>query len=190
MKKILLIISLIGLTHSFSQVKDCPPWGDSRNLKHQKSDLLKNRTDLPKKINRKVTLKKILTPGNDTARFSNNDYAVLVGYVHDVKWGGSETCNCHAKDKSQRDIHIELVSNLKNASNETAMVVEITRYSRGEYTYEQIKKLKGKKVEVRGWLFFDREHVQNAQNTRPGGTNVWRATCWEIHPCQSIREVE
>ena len=110
----------------------------------------------------------------------------MVGYIYDVKWGGAETCNCHSKDKSQLDIHIELVSSLAGASNEKAMVVEITRYSKGSYTYKQVQAFKGKKVKIKGWMFFDKEHKHNAVNTRPNGTNLWRANCWEVHPCQYI----
>jgi len=185
--KYIIILILLCLP-SFQVV--CPPKGDNSNIKSQNSDLLKNRTITSTKINKTITLEKILQPGDDTKRFSESDYVDLVGYIYDVKWGGAETCNCHSKDKSQLDIHIELVSTLNKADNEKAMVLEITRYSRGSYTYESIKALKGKKVEVKGWMFFDEEHKQNAVNTRPNGTNLWRATCWEIHPCQFIKEIK
>ena len=171
---------------SFVQINQCPQKGDSPKVDHQQMDLLKNRTTTSTNTNKSITLEKILQPGDDTKRFSENDYVDLIGYVYDVKWGGSETCNCHSKDKSQLDIHIELVSTLTGASNEKAMVVEISRYSKGSYTYESVRALRGKKVEIKGWMFFDEEHKQNAVNTRPNGTNLWRATCWEVHPCQYI----
>ena len=41
-------------------------------------------------------------------------------------------------------------------------------------------------VKVRGWLLFDVEHVGNASHTNPGGSKIWRATVWEIHPITSI----
>jgi hypothetical protein len=46
---------------------------------------------------------------------------------------------------------------------------------------------KGKSVEVTGWLTFDSMHVDAAENTNPGGSRNWRATCWEIHPVTAIR---
>ena len=171
---------------SFFQINNCPKKGDSPKVHHQQMNLLKNRTTISKNVNKSITLEKILQLGNDTSKFSNNDYVDLVGYIYDVKWGGAETCNCHSKDKSQLDIHIELVSSLAGASNEKAMVVEITRYSKGSYTYKQVQAFKGKKVKIKGWMFFDKEHKHNAVNTRPNGTNLWRATCWEVHPCQYI----
>src|SRR5262249_8476864 len=47
-------------------------------------------------------------------------------------------------------------------------------------------KLKGKWVEVIGWLLFDVPHIRGAENTNPGGADNWRATCWELHPVTSI----
>ena len=187
--KIIFVLITIVFSLWFTTTGDCPQKGDSTKADHQQMDLLKNRITTSTNINKNITLEKILKPGNDTSRFSNNDYTDITGYVYEVKWGGAETCNCHSKDKSQLDIHIELVSSLTGASNEKAMVVEITRYSKGSYTYEQIRAFRGKKVEIKGWMFFDEEHEQNAVNTRPNGTNLWRATCWEIHPCQFIKEV-
>ena len=189
MKSKLLILITVFCGLSFTTVK-CPQKGDSPKLDYQKMDLLKNRTTTSTIINKNITLEKILQPGDDINRFSSNDYADITGYVYDVKWGGAETCNCHSKDKSQLDIHIELVTTLIEATDKKIMVVEITRYSKGVYTYEQVKRLKGKKVRVKGWMFFDEEHKQNAFNTRPNGTNLWRGTCWEIHPCQSIEEIK
>lgn len=36
--------------------------------------------------------------------------AELVGFVFEVKMGGSETCNCRAEEVGLRDTHIELVA--------------------------------------------------------------------------------
>jgi len=49
--------------------------------------------------------------------------------------------------------------------------------------------IKGKWVEISGWLLFDIMHVGEAENTNPGNPKNWRATCWEIHPISSIRIV-
>jgi hypothetical protein len=170
----------------------CPTKGDSPKTKLQVLDTLKNRTNVSKNI---VTLNlaDVLKPGDDTKRYSENTYVSITGYVFLVKYGGSETCNCHATDKTQLDIHIEIVTDMKTGDNTKAMVVEINRYIRAKdknMDIDAVKALKGKKVQITGWLFFDEEHKQNAVNTSPKGTNLWRATCWEVHPCMSIKEVK
>lgn len=188
-KKIaILLLSLIQLS-SFAQ---CPPKGDNAKPKFQTLDTLKNRTK-PSSKTTTITLESIMKPGDDTKRFNTNQYVSITGYVFEVKYGGAETCNCHTKDKTQLDIHIELVQDLKNSDGTKRMIVEINRYTRAsnpKMDYNIVHSLKGKKVEIQGWLFFDEEHKQNAINTSPQGTNVWRATCWEVHPCLLIQEVK
>ena len=44
-------------------------------------------------------------------------------------------------------------------------------------------------VRFRGWLLFDSEHVNEAENTNPGNKRNWRATCTEIHPVFAINVV-
>jgi hypothetical protein len=38
-----------------------------------------------------------------------------------------------------------------------------------------------------GWMTFDSQHANAAENTKPGGANNWRATAWEIHPVTDIQ---
>lgn len=188
MKSLLTILFSI-LALSFQTDKGCPVNGDSKNKDHQQMDLLKNRTTKSTTVT-PIKITKFLAPGNDRTRFASSTYASVVGYIYDVKYGGAETCNCHAKDKSQLDIHIELTENLTKSPEPAFIIAEVTRLSRDTMTYEWIRSLRGKKVELQGWLFFDEEHDQNAVNTNPNGTNLWRTTCWEIHPCQSIRVIK
>ena len=47
-------------------------------------------------------------------------------------------------------------------------------------------KLLGRWVKFEGWLFFDEEHANAAENTNPGRERNWRATAWEIHPVTNI----
>lgn len=49
--------------------------------------------------------------------------------------------------------------------------------------------LEDKCAEVSGWMFWDRHHRGDAENTDPGAGNNWRATAWEIHPVTAIRVV-
>jgi hypothetical protein len=44
----------------------------------------------------------------------------------------------------------------------------------------------GHRVRFKGWLLFDREHADEAENTKPGRAANWRATAWEIHPVTTI----
>jgi hypothetical protein len=47
--------------------------------------------------------------------------------------------------------------------------------------------IKGKWVEVTGWLLFNTPFIKKAENTNPGNKSNWRATCWEIHPVTDIK---
>lgn len=191
MKKI--IFSLLSILISFQQIRSqCPIGGDKQNAKFQHLDSLKNRT-IPFSEYTILNLADILKPGNDEKRYNTNQFVKIIGYVYLVKFGGGETCNCHTTDKTQLDIHIELVLDMTTGSNTKAMIIEINRFTRNlnkSMDYDAIKLLKGKKVELTGWLFFDEEHKHNAINTNPQGTNLWRATCWEVHPCLSIKEIK
>jgi hypothetical protein len=51
----------------------------------------------------------------------------------------------------------------------------------------QAKSIYHKWVEVVGWMMFDTMHVDEAENTNPGGDGNWRATGWEIHPVTAMR---
>jgi hypothetical protein len=190
MKKQMINIAVM-LMIAFNINAQCPVKGDKDNLKFQHLDSLKNRIDSSKVISN-ITLDDVLKTGDDTKRFNVKQYVKLIGYVIMVKDGGSETCNCHSKDKKDLDIHIEIALNSTDDAKH-AMIVEINRYVKilnPKYNTKDLKSLIGKKVKVEGWLFFDSEHKQNAINTSPNGTNIWRATCWEIHPVINIIEIK
>jgi hypothetical protein len=42
---------------------------------------------------------------------------------------------------------------------------------------------------ITGWLLYDLIHEGNAANTNPNGSQIWRATCEEIHPITGIKVV-
>jgi hypothetical protein len=49
--------------------------------------------------------------------------------------------------------------------------------------------IKGVKIQVSGWLFYDSEHEDASFSNDPDdniGRENWRATCWEIHPVTGI----
>ena len=176
---------------------DCPPEGNAKPERIQKLNTFKNRTKFPqeKDFNSKITLREILKPGNDELRWSNNNAARIVGYVYNVKPGGVETTNCKSKDKSFRDTHIEIVLNPMSAGKKDVMVVEVTPRIRSivknegeDWSTSMLRsKYLGRWVEIEGWMLYDFEHDNMAENTRPGNPKNWRATAWEIHPVTGIK---
>src|SRR5215472_13492340 len=119
--------------------RGCGMEGDARVLGVRALDRFKNRYTPPsqEQIDSRITLAAILVPGNDISRWKVKEGAEIVGYVWDVKRGGIETTNCHARDDLDRDTHIELVFDPMsgNASRSSRMIVEVTprwRYLMGE----------------------------------------------------------
>jgi hypothetical protein len=176
----------------------CPPEGNAKLEHVRELNKFKNRAFFPDSsdFNFSITLSKLLQPGDDTKRWSNNQAARIKGYVWDVKPGGMETVNCKAKDKAMRDTHIELVMNPMKTDKKDIMVVEITprirhiMHQRGEdWSTKAIRtRFLGRWVEVEGWMMLDVEHTAQAENTNPGRPRNWRGTAWELHPITSIKE--
>ena len=176
---------------------DCPPEGNAKPERVRKLNTFKNRVNFPESgdFNTKITLAEILKSGQDENRWRNSQAARIIGYVYDIKPGGIETTNCKSKDKSYRDTHIELVLNPMSATKKDVMVVEVTprirsiMKSRGEdWSTSMLRsKFLGRWVEIEGWMLFDHEHDNMAENTNPGNARNWRGTAWEIHPITSIK---
>ena len=152
-------------------------------------------------------------------RFPMTKAATITGYVASVKVGGIETCNCHATDPAKMDAHIDLVSDPKYAAPKYVkitttkkgkrttikkdvnqkyhMIVEVTPRVRKQQATRGIdwntdtlkRRLTHHWVRFSGWLFFDSEHLDEAENTNPGNKRNWRATCTEIHPVFAINVV-
>jgi hypothetical protein len=178
----------------------CPMEGDARSQAVRALNRLKNRytAPTPEQTNPKITLAAILAPGNDIGRWKVKDGAQILGYVYDVKPGGIETVNCHARDLASRDTHIELVLDPMNTGAAKRMIVEVTPrwrvliLAQGEdwSTRALRDKFLGRWVQVTGWMLFDVEHKNEAENTAPGRPRNWRATAWEIHPVTAIEVVQ
>lgn len=173
--------------------KGCGMEGDARAANVRALNRLKNRYTEPPSINPGITLEAILAPGDDRTRWKTRDGAEVVGYVADVKVGGVETCNCHARAPIDRDTHIELCLHPMDG-NERRVIVEVTPRWRAmmaakglDWTTDGLRRaFLGRWVRVRGWMLFDAEHKTQAENTAPGNPRNWRATAWEIHPVTSI----
>lgn len=192
MKRVLLIAWVLVSSLTCNS-QSCGIKGDDTSKKKQFSDSLKNRSAaVISSVDTSVTLSSLLQLGNDINRFSADKYVLIEGYVVLVKYGTGETCNCHSNGKADLDIHIELSLTPKTIGVDSpVMIAEVTRYTKTSLmSYENIKKLQGKKVRISGYLFFDDEHKQNASNTNPTGSFIWRTTCWEVHPVCQIEEVK
>lgn len=168
------------------------------NLK--KLNQLKNRYTLPQsnQIDHSITLSTILAPGDDKTRWNSSSAAELTGFVLAVKPGGKETCNCGTTDTLLSDVHIELVLNSTETAGTKSMVIEVTPRIRAIMAVNGIdwstkalrKQIRGQWVKVEGWMTFDAQHANAAENTHPGGGHNWRATAWEIHPVTDIHVVQ
>lgn len=160
---------------------------------------LKNRYHAPtaRDVDSSVTLARVLDPGDDETRFDEHRGALVEGVVDAVKVGGVETVNCKARDPKYRDTHIELSLRMRAAETER-VVVEITPRWRSamaahgvDWSTEALRsRLVGHVVRFRGWLLYDAEHQNEAENTSPGNPRDWRATAWEIHPVTSLEVID
>lgn len=178
---------------------NCSIEGDTRTAAVQALNRLKNRTAVPAAtdIAPNVTMTALTASGDDRRRFDSRGAARIAGYVADVKVGGVESVNCHAKAVSDRDTHIELTLSANDPVEGKHVIIEVTprwraiMRERGEdwSTASLRRHLLGRWVEVTGWMLFDQEHLANAANTQRGKAKVWRATAWEVHPVTSLRVV-
>ncbi|MFN3341121.1 MAG: hypothetical protein ACK40M_00390 [Flavobacteriales bacterium] len=179
--------------------RECPPEGSAKTERIRELNRLKNRISFPQAqdFDTLATMKALLLPGNDEARWNEKKAARVRAYVVDVKPGGKETCNCGAKEVDDRDTHIDLVMDPMNEVKSKRFIAEVTppmrsiMKLRGEnWTTRGLRdQFLGRWVEVEGWLFLDEEHLNTSENTRPLRENNWRATAWEIHPVTSIKVI-
>lgn len=180
--------------------RGCSLEGNAQHEFRRASNRLKNRVTAPDsaEIDVTITLQAMLQPGNDVNRWSSASGARITGYVVDVKPGGIETVNCGETSVLHRDTHIELVANPNATANRQRVVVEVIPRWRAfmleqpgaDWSTPALRtQLLNQWVEVTGWMFFDGEHDDEAENTAPGRAANWRATAWEIHPVTALRVV-
>ena len=176
--------------------RGCALEGTAQHASRRELNKLKNRitTPTPADIDTSVTLTAMLAPGDDRTRWDVARGATVTGFVIDVKMGGQETVNCGESEELYRDTHIELVLRQGITSKKRRVIVEVTprwrEFVRGQgqnWTTDTLRAaLVGRTVRFTGWLFFDDEHDDEAENTTPGRPQNWRATAWEIHPVTRI----
>ena len=182
----------LNTTPDLNSVNGCGLGGKATNAMQTASNPLKNRFSFPStqdidtQVNLDIMLKK--TKGG----LDDHKAASVEGYITKVKEGGVESCNCGATLHPFMDTHIYVNKTpLFDAKN--AVIVEVTPRLRQEMqgtadwsTASLIKLLPpGTKARITGWLFYDAEHENAAENIQSRPHN-WRGTCWEIHPVTGI----
>ena len=194
-RKLLLVAVVIAfvITAGLVVAQNCPCAGIGLTTKQRTLHRLKNRTEFPQAadFDTRITLDRLLQPGNDHDRWSIDRAARIQGYVIDVAYAGSEAANCF--NPGRRDIHI-LIANRKEAAKNEQIVLEVTpklndwaREQGMDWSEQTLHaQLVGHWCEFDGWLYFDVGHAEQAENTAPGNSTNWRATAWEIHPITKI----
>jgi hypothetical protein len=179
--------------------RGCGVEGSATNPLVKRLNSLKNRFSPPKDKNVKheITLNALLASGKDTNRWSPDSAAEIEGFVFDVKPGGVESANCGARDLADIDTHIEIVTSLDDSGPTKRLIVEVTPRLRAlaketgqDWSTQALIGLKGHKVKITGWMLFDFEHVDEAENTAAGRRENWRGTAWEIHPVTKITVID
>jgi len=196
---LLLVFSALAFSATAQSPATCPPEGTAQRPQVRALNLLKNRetAPTPDQIDPEVTVEAMLVPGSDRDRWSSTSGGDIVGYVWDVKVGGIETCNCKATDPANRDTHIEIIVDPGNTAAIDRVIVEVTPRWRQKMAAQGIdwstsklqSTIRHKWIHVTGWLLFDLEHQNQAENTAPGNPKNWRGTVWEIHPITSMEVV-
>jgi hypothetical protein len=171
---------------------------------------MKNRFQLPKKFTPMKFDEILKLPAKLDEKVENQGVEVIA-YVQDIYPGGTkgETANCGATRRDLVDTHINLVIDPNNASysGKGILVAEVTERVRRlgnngalsfvtpkgntrDWSLRSLKdRLTGRWVKLSGWLFFDRDHIQEDWRTDPEdsqGNENWRGHSWEIHPLMGI----
>lgn len=172
---------------------NCPSAGIGLTSRARDLHRLKNRTALPEAadFDSRITLDKLLEPGDDTNRWSTDRAARIQGEVIDVEHAGTEAANCFSP--CRRDIHI-LLATRKGAAKNEHVVLEVTPNLRDwaakrgiDWSEKTLQaQLVGHWCEFEGWLYFDVGHTDQSENTAPHNPTNWRATAWEVHPITKI----
>ena len=171
----------------------CPAEGFALSRSGREFARLKNRAAVPKPedFDESVSLGALLRPGDDRGRWSESRAARVEGYVVEVVEAGVEAANCYSFD--ERDVYIH-VAPRPDAPRTEWVVVEVSPRARRravewgrDWRAAALKEeLVGRRCRFEGWLLFDREHADEAENTAPGVRGNWRGTAWELHPVTRI----
>jgi hypothetical protein len=122
-----------------------------------------------------------------TGKVSEGRLVKLAGFIAkglDPHPNTGESVNCRLKTPLNNDFHITLA--LKSSHTEfQGVVVEMIPHNRpAEWTIDKLKKVKQNKLLVMaiGNLFYDNDHVVNADPTDNLTGQPKRFSLWEVHP--------
>lgn len=154
---------------------------------------MKNRNSTPHgaQVNMNVSLTSLLNSQDDPAIFNQHQGATITGVLFGVKQEKGESCNCESKDPKDWDFHI-YIGDANAKSIFDCVVVEMTPFSRAlhpEWTLDFVQHLKGKTVQVTGWLMYDFEHTGQSFESNPDTHQRNRHTVWELHPVTAVNIV-
>ncbi len=191
-KQALLIVLLVSGNIAIAQ--PCPKWGDATTPEKKQLNIFKNASvrvsasrtpeDLP--LNKLITSRK----RKDKGLFMDGAYVITEGWLVSFEEEGPESCNCQkaTKKKKNGDVHM-YVGLKKNAAKKDCIVVEITpEFKKKNPDYATLLE-ENTKIRITGFLLYDFLHENAATNSCSACTNVWRRTCWEIHPVTEIEKL-
>lgn len=175
---------------------ECNLEGSAKRKNDKAFNRLKNRYTTPQisDMESNFSWKTVLDTHDDRRKFNARRAAILRGYVVAVKMSNPESCNCNSNDLEYRDTHIVLSPDKESREDKSRhFIAEITPRMRSlmklkgvDWSQKSLKKLRGKTIEVEGWLFYDYNHGDKAANIKPQSDKISRATAWEIHPITRI----
>lgn len=118
-------------------------------------------------------------------------YVYTEGYLTSADEQGPESCNCkQASIKNKNgDVHMYL-SMTAGALKKNSLVVEMTPAFKKKYPEYRDNLILYNKVRVYGFLFYDYDHENASFTTCTKCGNIWRKTCWEIHPVTGLEIIE
>lgn len=188
---LLLTISQFLAINAYAQT--CPPYGSATDEREQKLNVRKNHpANMPNTAPQQLPLNMLITRSHqaDINNFKEGAYVSVVGYLLSFKEEGPESCNCGLANASKKtgDVHIYL-GLTPTADKKNCIVVEITPAFKKLHPNYQTYLKNGSKIKVTGYLVYDFIHERNAVNTCTTCTDVWRKTCWEIHPIIQIEQL-
>lgn len=199
MKKLLVHLCILACSSGYAQDYitlegvSCGPHGNARKgTVEYDLNPYKNRYDMPAASNFDYSVKLAdLERKKADIGFPKKKAVKITGYCVHVKPGDKESCNCGATHAGSTDTHIELLVNKNNSDKKYRVVVEVTNRMRkhifnGATSSELKHLLEGKTITVEGWLFCDMKHTTVSYADNPHGTNIERASCWEVHPATKI----
>jgi hypothetical protein len=103
--------------------------------------------------------------------------------------------NCQTNNQEDWDTYILLSKDPVATANQCVLAVvtprlrKLIKGSAPDWNTSNLKLAvqKGSKVEVTGWMFFDRENLEYSANNPSHVKNTWRGSAWEIHPVTDLR---